>query len=63
MKILRKGNILKLSLCRVTFNFDSSSDTSQDELTGPGVVGVCQIQDGSRTMTSVVQYAFIVAVN
>ena len=27
------------------------------------IVGVCQLQDGLRTMTSVVQYAFVVLVN
>ena len=31
-------------------------------LTNLAVVGVCQLQDGSMAMTSVVQYAFMVLV-
>ena len=46
----------------LTLKFDSASVTSQLELTSLAVVGVCQLQDGSRTMTSVVQYAFMVLV-
>ena len=44
-----------------TVKFDSASVTSHAELVNVTFVGVCQLQDGSsRTMISVVQYAFMV---
>ena len=75
MKILERRNIPKLSFGMLTVKFDSASVTSQVDsyigeveltsfiklsLTNLAVVGVCQLQDGSMTMTSVVQYAFMV---
>ena len=78
MKILEeRGNIPKLLFGMLTLKFDSASVTSQDDsyigtfefnscctlaLTNLAVVGVCQLHDGSRAMTSVVQYAFMVLV-
>ena len=61
-------NIPKLLFKMLTLKFDSASVTSHHdssyvlELTNVAVVGVCQLQVGSRTMTSVVQYAFMVVV-
>ena len=50
--------------CRRILKSDSSVtfQTGPDESSG-AIVAVCQLQDGSRTMTSVVQYAFMVLVN
>ena len=58
-------NIRSPMMAREIFEFDWSIVTFQakDELSCWGVVTVCQLQDGSRTMTSVVQYAFMVLVN
>ena len=49
----------QLDSCIGTFEFNSCSKV---ELTNLAVDGVCQLHDGSRTMTSVVQYAFMVLV-
>jgi hypothetical protein len=63
MKTLEeRRNLPKLLFSRLILKFDLVSVTSQVELTGPVVVALCQLQDGSRTITSVVQYAFMVLV-
>ena len=63
MKTLEeRRNIPRLLFRMLTLKFDLASVTSQIkfELTRLADVGVCQLHDGSRTMTSVVQYAFMV---
>ena len=65
MKVLEeRRNIPSWLVGKLKPKFDSGSVTGQyDWLTSPGstspvVAPVCQLQDGSRTMTSVVQCAF-----
>jgi hypothetical protein len=43
---------------KVILKFDSASVTSHHPRSGV-TTGVCQLQEGSMTMTSVVQYAFM----
>jgi hypothetical protein len=68
MKALKERRNIQNSSVNVILKFDLGSITFQIEMLeyefqcGPVVVAVCQLQDGSRTMTSVVQYAFMALV-
>ena len=63
MKTLEeRRNIPNLSFPKLILKLDLVSVISHVELTGPVVVAFCQLQDGLRTITSVVQYAFMVLV-
>ena len=58
---LPRLGIIKFDLGSVTFQIELLKGEYQFGLTVVAVA-VCQLQDGSRTMTSVVQYAFMALV-